>query len=129
LPADRASLEGELRSAGIPWSEGVMVGFDGIREKNFTIKFADGTTRKFDLGFSGLGWYDMHTHIPQELGAAFDADGYVQSDEDCRVLSQETGQPILGLYCIGDLRSGWNQIPEAWATAERAVADVFARSV
>jgi thioredoxin reductase (NADPH) len=128
-PPERAELEGQLRAAGIPWSEGVMVGFDGIREKKLTIKFADGSTRTFDRGFSGLGWYDMHGHLPQQLGAAFDADGYVQTDEDCRVLSKETGQPIPGLYCIGDLRSGWNQIPEAWATAERAVIDVFARSV
>jgi len=128
-PAERAELEGQLRSAGIPWNEDVLVGFEGIREKNFTVKFADGTTRKFDRGFSGMGWYDMHSHVPQQLGAAFDADGYVQTDEDCRVLSKENGQPIPGLYCVGDLRSGWNQIPEAWATAERAVIDVFARTV
>jgi thioredoxin reductase (NADPH) len=128
-PSDRSALEAELRAAGIPWFEGVMAGFDGIREKNFTVKFADGTTRTFDRGFSGLGWYDMHSHLPQALGAAFDSDGYVQTDEDCRVLSNETGQPIPGLYCVGDLRSGWNQIPEAWATAERAVIDAFAQSV
>jgi len=128
-PPERTELEGQLRAAGIPWSEGVMVGFDGIREKRFTVKFADGSTRTFDRGFSGLGWYDMHGHLPQQLGAAFDAEGYVQTDEDCRVLSKEGGQPLPGLYCVGDLRSGWNQIPEAWATAERAVIDVFAQSV
>lgn len=130
LPApERTELERRLQEAGIPWTSGEMVGFDGIREKNFTVKFADGTTRRFDRGFSGLGWYDMHSHLPQQLGAAFDVDGYVQTDEDCRVISKETGQPIPGLYCVGDLRSGWNQIPEAWATAERAVIDVFAQSV
>ncbi len=129
LSSERTELEGELRAAGIPWSDGVMVGFDGIREKKFTVKFADGTTRTFDRGFSGLGWYDMHQHLPRSLGATFDADGYVQTDEDCRVLSKEDGKPIPGLYCVGDLRSGWNQIPEAWATAERAVIDVFVRTV
>ncbi|MFZ0830151.1 MAG: NAD(P)/FAD-dependent oxidoreductase [Thermoplasmata archaeon] len=126
---ERTELEGQLRVAGISWSEGVMVGFDGIREKRFTVKFADGSTRTFDRGFSGLGWFDMHGHLPQALGAAFDAEGYVQTDEDCRVRSKEDGRPIPGLYCVGDLRSGWNQIPEAWATAERAVIDVFAQSV
>jgi thioredoxin reductase (NADPH) len=128
-PAARAELEVQLRAARIPWYEGTMVGFDGIREKKFTVKFADGTVRTFDKGFSGLGWYDMHGHLPHSLGAAFDADGYVRTDEDCRVLSKETGQPISGLYCVGDLRSGWNQIPEAWATAERAVIDVFVQTV
>lgn len=128
-PPERAEVEGQLRAAGIPWSNGIIVGFDGIREKKFTLKFADGTTRTFDRGFSGLGWYDMHGHLPQELGAAFDADGYVRTDEDCRVLSKATGEPIPGLYCVGDLRSGWNQIPEAWATAERAVIDVFVQTI
>jgi thioredoxin reductase (NADPH) len=127
--AERREVEEQLRAAGIPWSQGVMVGFDGIREKRFTVKFADGTTRTFDRGFSGLGWYDMHGHLPQSLGAAFDPEGYVRTDEDCRVISKESGQPIPGLYCVGDLRAGWNQIPEAWATAERAVIDVFAQSV
>ena len=128
LPApERAELEGQLRAAGIPWSETVMVGFDGIREKIFTIKFADGTTRTFDRGFSGLGWYDMHGDLARSLGAAFDVEGYVRTDEDARVLSAENGQTIPELYCVGDLRAGWNQIPEAWATAERAVIDVFAR--
>lgn len=127
--AEKAELEDRLRAAGIPWSTEVMVGFDGIREKNFTVKFADGKARTFDRGFSGLGWYDMHQHLPRELGAALDAEGYVRTDEDCRVLSEKDGTPIPGLYCIGDLRSGWNQIPEAWATAERAVIDVFVQSL
>lgn len=128
-PPDRAKLEDELRAAGIPRTEGVIVGFDGIRDKKFGVKFADGTTRTFDRGFSGMNWYDMHGHIPHELGAAFDAEGYVQTDDDCRVLSKENAQPIPGLYCVGDLRSGWNQIPEAWAAAERAVIDVFVQTV
>lgn len=126
-PEEREELQRQLRAAGIPWHETAIVEFDGIREKNFTVRFADGTARTFDLGFSGLGWYDMHHDLPRQLGAAFDADGYVRTDEDARVLSAENGQPIPRLYCVGDLRSGWNQIPEAWATAERAVIDVFAQ--
>jgi len=126
---ERAALEARLTEASVPWSEGTIVGFDGIREKKLTLTLADGTARTFDRGFSGLGWYDMHGHLPAQLGAALDADGYVRTDEDCRVLSKDSGEPISGLYCIGDLRSGWNQIPEAWATAERAVIDVFVQTV
>jgi thioredoxin reductase len=68
----------------------------------------------------------MHQAIPRSLGAAFDPEGYVRTDDDCRVLGAEDGQPLPGLYCAGDLRSGWNQIPEAWASAERAVIHAWA---
>jgi thioredoxin reductase len=47
-------------------------------------------------------------------------------DEDCRALSAADGGPIPGLYVVGDQKSGWNQIPEAWASAERAVLHAWA---
>ncbi|MCI4361456.1 MAG: FAD-binding protein, partial [Thermoplasmata archaeon] len=81
--------------------------------------------RGYEKGFSALGWYDMHQGIPRSLGGRFDAEGYVVTDEDCRVLSADQGEPIPGLYCIGDQRNGWNQIPEAWATAERAIIHAY----
>ena len=120
------ALRGELERAHIPWHEPAMTGFGGIREKRFEVDFADGSHRSFDRGFSALGWYDQHGAIPRALGARFDPEGYVVTDEDGRVLAEATGQPIPGLYCAGDLRNGWNQIPEAWATAERAVIHAYA---
>jgi thioredoxin reductase (NADPH) len=123
---DRARLAAELEKRGIPHVTSEMVGFDGIREKQFGVRFADGSHRVYDRGFSGLGWYDMHEKIPRSLGCRFDPDGYVVTDEDCRAIAEATGAPIPGLYCVGDQRSGWNQIPEAWATAERAVIHAWA---
>ncbi len=123
---ERAGLLGALEDRHIPAVEGELVGFDQIREKRFGVRFADGSHRSYDRGFSALGWYDMHAAIPRSLGCRFDPDGYVVTDEDCRALAAETGEPIPGLYCIGDLRNGWNQIPEAWATAERAVIHAYA---
>ena len=120
-PAEAAPLAAALAEHGIPVVTAEMVGFDGIRENRFDVKLADGTARRYDVGFSALGWYDMHAEIPRSLGGAFDADGYVVTDEDGRVLAASDGAPIPGLYCAGDQRNGWNQIPEAWATAERAV--------
>ena len=120
------SLRAALDEKGIRWHESEMVGFDGIREKRFHVRFADGTTLQFDRGFSALGWYEMNQAIPRSLGSRFDADGYVVTDEDCRVLAAASGEPIPGLYCVGDLRNGWNQIPEAWATAERAIIHAYA---
>jgi thioredoxin reductase (NADPH) len=125
-PTTRADLEKRLADSHIGHVETAVVGVEGIREKAFHVRFTDGSLRHYDKGFSGLGWYDMHSEIPRSLGARFDADGYVVTDEDCRVISQATGEPIPGLYCVGDLRNGWNQIPEAWATAERAVIHAYA---
>jgi len=123
---DRSTLAAELEQHGISHVTAEMVGFDGIREKQFGVRFADGTHRTYERGFSGLGWYDMHQTIPRSLGCRFDPDGYVVTDEDCRAIADATGEPIPGLYCVGDQRNGWNQIPEAWATAERAVIHAWA---
>jgi len=124
--SDRSALTSALAEHDIPSVTSEMVGFDGIREKVFGVRFADGSHRTYDRGFSGLGWYDMHDAIPRSLGCRLDADGFVVTDEDCRAIADATGEPIPGLYCIGDQRNGWNQIPEAWATAERAVIHAWA---
>jgi thioredoxin reductase (NADPH) len=123
--AGRAALLKELAEHHIPIVETPIQGLDGIREKRFTLHFTDGTIRSYDKGFSALGWWDLHQEIPRSLGATFDEDGFVRVDEDCRVLDA-SDQPIPGLYCVGDLKSGWNQIPEAWASAERAVIHAYA---
>jgi thioredoxin reductase (NADPH) len=122
--AEDAALRAELARTGTTVVETPITGFDGIREKRFHLKFADGSVRQYDKGFSALGWYDQHHEIPASLGARFDKEGFVITDEDCRVLDA-AGAPIPGLYCVGDLRNGWNQIPEAWATAERAVIHAY----
>ena len=124
--AERQALTEQLREHGIGHFEGEIVGFDEIREKRFGVRFADGSHRSYDRGFSALPWYDLHPTFPRTLGCRFDADGYVVTDEDCRAIADATGGPIPGLYCVGDQRNGWNQIPEAWATAERAVIHAYA---
>jgi thioredoxin reductase (NADPH) len=123
---ERTSLEAALREANIGHFDQEIAGFDEIREQRFGVRFADASHRSYDRGFSALGWYDMHQALPRSLGCRFDADGYVVTDEDCRALAETSGEPIPGLYCIGDQRNGWNQIPEAWATAERAVIHAYA---
>ncbi len=123
---DRSALRGQLESAHIAAVESEIVGFDEIREKRLGVRFADGAHRSYDRGFSAVGWYDLHQAIPRSLGCRFDPDGYVVTDDDCRAIADATGAPIPGLYAVGDLRNGWNQIPEAWATAERAVIHAYA---
>ena len=125
-PTEAENLRKELAEKGITHFEAEVTGFDELQQKRFGVKFADGSHRSYQLGFSALGWYDMHQEIPRSLGCRFDPDGYVVTDEDCRAISDATGEPIPGLYCVGDQRNGWNQIPEAWATAERAVIHAYA---
>ena len=124
-PEERRSLESALAEKGVTHRSDRIAGYDGIREKRFFVRFEDGSLREYDRGFSGLGWYDMHSTIPRSLGCAFDPEGYVVVDEDCRALAPEAGGVIPGLYVIGDLKTGWNQIPEAWASAERAVIHAY----
>lgn len=123
-PEVRAELVRRLEEAKIPVTGPEIVGFDGIREKRFGVRFADGSARTFDKGFSALGWYRQHREIPASLGASFDADGFVRIDADSRALDGE-GRPIPGLYVAGDLANGWKQIPEAWAQAERAMIHAY----
>jgi thioredoxin reductase (NADPH) len=125
-PTEAEGLRTALHEGGITHFEPAMTGFTDIREKRFGVTFADGSHRSYDKGFSALGWYDLHQEIPRTLGCRFDRDGFVVTDEECRAISDATGAPIPGLYCAGDQRNGWNQIPEAWATAERAVIHAYA---
>jgi thioredoxin reductase (NADPH) len=124
-PGDADALRAALAEHGIPVEPARIAGYGGLRERRFDVQLEDGTTRSYDRGFSALGWYDQHQSIPRSLGARFDAEGFVVTDEDCRALADATGEPIAGLYCIGDQRNGWNQIPEAWATAERAIIHAY----
>jgi thioredoxin reductase (NADPH) len=126
-PAEEAAgLRTALAEHHITTVETAVTGFDEIREQRFGVQFADGSHRSYDKGFSALGWYELHQAIPRALGCRFDPEGFVVTDEDCRAISEATGRPIPGLYCVGDQRNGWNQIPEAWATAERAVIHAYA---
>ncbi len=122
---ERSELMRQLTERGVTHVEAEVAGFDEIRERRFGVKFADGSRRVYDKGFSALGWYDQHSDLPRSLGCRIDSEGYVVTDEDCRAIADPDGSPIPGLYCVGDLRNGWNQIPEAWATAERAIIHAY----
>lgn len=125
-PREREELTRSLRAHGVRILPQEIVDFAEIREKRFGVVFADGSKESFDKGFSGLGWYSTHEEVPRALGGTITGEGYVATDDDCRVLAADGSGPIPGLYAVGDLRDGWKQVPEAWATAERAVIHAFA---
>jgi thioredoxin reductase (NADPH) len=68
-------------------------------------EFADGTTREYRGGFPMLG-SDYHADLADALGVARNDDGTVAVDDD-----GETS--VDGVYAVGDLTPGHNQIPVA----------------
>ncbi len=54
---ERTELERALAERHVPVVPGVIAGFDEIREHRFGVRFADGSHRSYDRGFSALGWY------------------------------------------------------------------------
>ncbi len=124
--AEREELEKGLQAHAVRVLPQEIAGFSGIRERRFGVTFRDGAQETFDMGFSAMGWYSTHSEVPASLGGQVTSEGYVATDDDCRVLASDGSGPIPGLYAVGDLRDGWKQVPEAWATAERAVIHAFA---
>ena len=123
---ERKELERSLAAHHVRVVTQEIVDFEGIREKRFGVVLKDGTRETFDKGFCALGWYSTHGDLPRALGAKVTDEGYVPTDDDGRVLAADGSGVIPGLYAAGDIRDGWKQVPEAWATAERAIIHAFA---
>lgn len=77
-------------------------------------EFTDGTRREYRGGFPMYG-SNYNTDLARELGAAINEDGTVTVDEH----GQTT---VNGVYAVGDLTPGHNQIPVAMG--EGAIAGI-----
>ncbi len=122
------AVQAELEAEEIPILFGHIKEFTGIKDGQFGIVFEDGTTELFDKAWISMGWYKVQNELAVQAGAAVDRDGFVRTDNDCRV-QDEAGTTIRGLYAIGDLRADtWKQIPIAWGEAEVAVVDAFVKT-
>ncbi len=126
--ADWRDIESKMDAQGIPILYGEVKAFTGIKDGRFAIQFADGRQEWFDKAWISMGWYKVNNEHAVALGGATDADGFVLTDGDCRMLDAD-GQVVEGVYVIGDLRANsWKQIPIAWGEAETAVVDAFVNS-
>ncbi len=126
--ADWREIEEKMEAQGIPILYGEVASFSGIKDGRFAIEFADGRQEWFDKAWISMGWYKVNNEQAVALGGATDADGFVLADGDGRMLD-EKGEPVEGVYVIGDLRSDtWKQIPIAWGEAETAVVHAFVYS-
>jgi len=75
-------------------------------------EFADGTTREYRGGFAMYG-SEYNDDLVEQLGCERTDDGTVAVDEDCRT-------SVEGVYAVGDLTPGNNQIPIAMGEGAKA---------
>ncbi|MFB6142937.1 MAG: NAD(P)/FAD-dependent oxidoreductase [Halorientalis sp.] len=88
-------------------------GDDGWLE---ALGFADGTRRTYRGGFAMYG-ADYNTDLAEQLGAEINDDGTVAVDD-------HGNTSVDGLYAVGDVVPGHNQIPVAMGQGARAGIDI-----
>jgi len=123
-PAEKvAGWKRSLSDHEVSVLKGTITELFGVDRDVFGVVLDDGTRKEFDHVFVALGWYSMNTGLGTALGGTVDDEGFLRTDEDCRVLDGK-GTPIIGLYAVGDVRNTWNQVPIGWGDAEKAVIDI-----
>ena len=102
----------------------------GLKEDRVVLVDGDGKEHPFDKAFLSFGWFKVNNELAVALGATPSRSGYLFTDEDCQVLAGRDGEPLGGLYAIGDIRyETWNQVPSAWADAETAVIHAWGQQL
>jgi len=92
---------------------GVTNGEDGWLE---SLEFADGAVREYRGGFAMYG-ADYNTDLAEQVGADLNDDGEV-------VVDDHGNTSVEGLYAVGDVVPGHNQIPVAMGQGAKAGIDV-----
>jgi len=81
------------------------------------MSFADGTTRSYRGGFAMYG-SDYNTDLAEQLGCDLTDDGTIAVDDH--------GQTSVdGVYAVGDVVPGHNQIPVAMGQGAKAGIDIY----
>lgn len=121
-----ATLIRETEVGGTRVIDKTIQRLEGLKEDRLRLVFDDDTSEDFDKAWISLGWHKVNNELARQAGASIDPDGYVRSTEDCEALD-ENGEPISGLFVIGDLRAEtWKQIPIALGDAESAIIHAYA---
>ncbi len=100
----------QLARAGISVAEAPVQGIHR-RGARIAVTHGEDTTER-DTLYCALG-VNVHAELARQLGAACDDDGYVQVDAHCATT-------VEGVYAVGDVAQGLNQI--AVATGRAAIA-------
>ncbi|MDY6819283.1 MAG: NAD(P)/FAD-dependent oxidoreductase [Halobacteriales archaeon] len=88
---------------------GVQNGSDGWLK---ALEFADGSVREYKGGFAMYG-AEYNNGMAKELGCEVNADGTIEIDDHGRT-------SVDGVYAVGDLTPGHNQIPIALGDGAKA---------
>ncbi len=80
------------------------------------MEFADGTRRDYRGGFAMYG-SEYNTDLAEQLGCALNDDGTVAVDD-------HGATSVEGVYAVGDVTPGHNQIPTAMGQGARAGIDI-----
>ena len=80
------------------------------------MEFADGTGREYRGGFAMYG-SEYNTDLAEQLGCALNDDGTVAVDD-------HGATSVEGVYAVGDLTPGHNQVPTAMGEGARAGIDI-----
>jgi thioredoxin reductase (NADPH) len=116
-PEWSAETDEQLRAHPIDIVEAEITGMrksdDGWLE---AYEFDDGSVREYRGGFPMYG-SNYNTALPEQLGCELTDDGTVAVDE-----SMET--TVDGVYAVGDITAGHNQIPVAMGKGAQAGIDI-----
>ncbi len=114
-----ADVRARLADAGIDLIETEIVGVDLEGRHAVEITLRDGRHRAFDTVYSALGM-DNRTGLAVTLGAR-------TNDAGCLVVDDHQKTSVDGLYAVGDVVRGLNQISIAEAEAAIAATDIHNR--
>ncbi len=92
---------------------GIENGEDGWLE---SIEFEDGTVRKYTGGFAMYG-SEYRNELAEQLGCEINDDGTVAVDD-------HGNTSVPGVYAVGDLTPGHNQVPISLADGARTGIDI-----
>ncbi len=83
------------------------------------LEFDDGTIREYRGGFALYG-SDYHTDLAEQLGCALNDDGTIAVDD-------HGNTSVDGVYAVGDITPGHNQVPVALGEGAKAGIDIHMR--
>jgi thioredoxin reductase (NADPH) len=95
---------------------GVQNGPDGWLE---ALEFEDGTVREYRGGFALYG-SNYHTDLAEQLGCDLNEDGTIAVDD-------HGNTSVDGVYAVGDITPGHNQIPVAIGEGAKTGIDIHMR--
>lgn len=109
-----------LREAGIGLLEAPIAGLARAADgEELEIRLADGETIRVDALYSAMGMRP-HSELAAALGADLAADGRIRADDHQRT-------SVDGVWAVGDVVTGLNQLGVAMAHGEIAATDVHNR--